>query len=115
MPLREVMQAFLDFRESTLTRHYQHQLEKTEARLHIVEGLLTALANLDAIIDILRQSADGTTAKQRFQAQFNLSERQSDAILAMPLRKLTGMERQGLETEFAELTERRNQLQRLLS
>jgi len=115
MPLREVMQAFLDFRESTLTRHYQHQLEKTEARLHIVEGLLTALANLDAIIDILRQSADGTTAKQRFQAQFNLSERQSDAILAMPLRKLTGMERQGLETEFAELTERRHQLQRLLS
>ena len=115
MPLREVMQAFLDFRESTLTRHYQHQLEKTEARLHIVEGLLTALATLDAIIDILRQSPDGTTAKQRFQAQFNLSERQSDAILAMPLRKLTGMERQGLETEFAELTERRHQLQCLLS
>ncbi len=115
MALREVMQAFLDFRETTLTRHYQHQLEKTEARLHILEGLLTALANLDGIIDILRQAADGTTAKHQFQQQFNLSERQSDAILAMPLRKLTGLERQGLQEEFAEFTQRRDQLQRLLS
>jgi DNA gyrase subunit A len=115
MPLREVMQAFLDFRETTLTRHYQHQLEKTEAKLHITEGLLTALGNLDAIIDILRNAPDGTTAKQEFQRRFDLSERQSDAILAMPLRKLTGMERQGLETEFEELTQRRDELQNLLA
>ncbi|HIK46876.1 MAG TPA: DNA topoisomerase IV, partial [Leptolyngbyaceae cyanobacterium M65_K2018_010] len=80
-----------------------------------LEGLLTALGNLDAIIDILRHAPDGTTAKQRFQQQFNLSERQSDAILAMPLRKLTGMERQGLEEEFREFTQRRDELQRLLS
>ncbi|MBD2232569.1 DNA gyrase subunit A [Phormidium tenue] len=115
MPLRDVMQAFLDFRETTLTRHYQHQLEKTEAKLHITEGLLTALNNLDAIIDILRNAADGTTAKQIFQQRFDLSERQSDAILAMPLRKLTGMERQGLENDFAELSQRRDDLNRLLS
>ncbi|MBD1919205.1 MULTISPECIES: DNA gyrase subunit A [Cyanophyceae] len=115
MPLRDVMQAFLDFRETTLTRHYQHQLEKTEAKLHITEGLLTALNNLDAIIDILRNAADGTTAKQTFQQRFDLSERQSDAILAMPLRKLTGMERQGLENDFAELSQRRDDLTRLLS
>ncbi len=115
LPLREVMQAFLDFRETTLTRHYQHQLDKTENRLHILDGLLTALGNLDAIIDILRNAPDGTTAKQQFQQQFELSERQADAILAMPLRKLTGMERQGLETEYEEFTQRRDQLQRLLS
>ena len=115
LPLREVMQAFLDFRETTLTRHYQHQLDKTENRLHILDGLLTALGNLDAIIDILRNAPDGTTAKQQFQQQFDLSERQADAILAMPLRKLTGMERQGLETEYEEFTQRRDQLQRLLS
>ncbi|MBW4461919.1 MAG: DNA gyrase subunit A [Nodosilinea sp. WJT8-NPBG4] len=115
MPLRDVMQAFLDFRETTLTRHYQHQLEKTEAKLHITEGLLTALNNLDAIIDILRNAADGTTAKQTFQQRFDLSERQSDAILAMPLRKLTGMERQGLENDFAELSQRRDDLARLLA
>ncbi|MBE9157766.1 DNA gyrase subunit A [Nodosilinea sp. LEGE 06152] len=115
LPLRDVMQAFLDFRETTLTRHYQHQLEKTEAKLHITEGLLTALNNLDAIIDILRNAPDGTTAKQTFQQRFDLSERQSDAILAMPLRKLTGMERQGLATEADELIQRRDELNRLLS
>ncbi len=115
LPLREVMQAFLEFRETTLTRQYQHQLDKTENRLHILDGLLTALGNLDAIIDILRNAPDGTTAKQQFQQQFELSERQADAILAMPLRKLTGMERQGLETEYEEFTQRRDRLQRLLS
>jgi DNA gyrase subunit A len=115
LPLRDVMQAFLDFRETTLTRHYQHQLDKTESRLHILAGLLTALGNLDAIIDILRNAPDGTTAKQQFQQQFDLSDRQADAILAMPLRKLTGMERQGLETEFEEFSQRRDDLTRLLS
>ncbi|MGF1569927.1 MAG: DNA gyrase subunit A [Nodosilinea sp.] len=115
LSLREMLQAFLDFREATLTRHYQHQLEKTESRLHIIEGLLTALNNLDAIIDILRNAPDGTSAKQEFQRQFDLSERQSDAILAMPLRKLTGLERQGLDTEFEEFSQRRRELIRLLA
>jgi DNA gyrase subunit A len=115
LPLRDVMQAFLSFRETTLTRHYQNQLDKTEAKLHITEGILTALNNLDAIIDILRNAPDGTTAKQRFQQQFDLSDRQSDAILAMPLRRLTGLERQGLETDFAELSQRRDELQVLLA
>ncbi|MGB3136853.1 MAG: DNA gyrase subunit A [Nodosilinea sp.] len=115
MALRDVMQAFLDFRETTLTRHYEHQLEKTESKLHITEGLLTALNNIDAIIDILRNAPDGTTAKQTFQQRFDLSERQSDAILAMPLRKLTGLERQGLETDFTELAQRRSELQNLLA
>jgi DNA gyrase subunit A len=115
MPLRDMLQAFLDFRETTLTRHYQHQLDKTEARLHVVEGLLVALNNLDTIIEILRNAPDGTTAKQEFQRQFELTERQSDAILAMPLRRLTGLERQNLEDEFNELTQRRAELQRLLS
>lgn len=115
MPLREVLLAFLNFREETLTRQYRHELEKTEARLHILTGLLMALTNLDAIIDILRNAPDGTTAKQAFQQQFDLSERQSDAILAMPLRRLTSMERQNLEAEHQELTQRQGELQRLLS
>lgn len=114
MPLRQILQAFLDFRETTLTRQYQHQLEKTEARLHVLEGLLVALNHLDDVIDILRQSPDGTTAKQEFQRRFELSERQADAILAMPLRRLTGMERQNLEDEHQELTAERAELLRLL-
>lgn len=115
MPLREILQAFLTFRETTLTRQYQHQLEQTESRLHILDGWLTALNNLDAIIDILRNAADGTSAKQEFQQRFDLSEQQSDAILGMPLRRLTGLERQKLEEEFQEKSQRRDQLQLLLS
>lgn len=114
LPLREILQAFLDFRETTLTRQYQDQLEKTEARLHILAGLLVALNNLDDVIDILRQSPDGTTAKQEFQQRFELSERQSDAILAMPLRRLTGMEQQNLEGENRKLAAEREDLLRLL-
>ncbi|PSN20062.1 DNA topoisomerase IV [filamentous cyanobacterium CCP5] len=114
LPLRDILQGFLDFRETTLTRQYQHLLEKTEARLHILEGLLAALNNLDEVITILRQAPDGTTAKQQFQQQFELSERQSDAILAMPLRRLTGMERQNLEDEHRDLRTERERLLRLL-
>ncbi len=115
LTLRDMLQAFLDFRETTLTRLYRHDLEKTEAKRHVVEGLLRALDNLDRLIDILRNAPDGTTAKVELQAAFELSERQADAILAMPLRRLTGLERQNLQTEFAELTTHRDHLQRLLS
>ena len=114
LPLRDILQAFLDFRETTLTRQYQHQLEKTETRLHVVEGLLIALNNLDTIIDILRQAPDGTTAKQQFQQRFDLTERQADKILSMPLRQLTGIEREKLEDEQRTLTVERDNLLRLL-
>lgn len=114
MPLRQLLQSFLDFREETLTRRYRHELTQGERRLHILEGLLTALANLDEVIEILRQSPDGSTAKAAFQEQFDLSDRQSDAILAMPLRRLMGTEQQSLQSEFDDLTTRLQELQRLL-
>jgi DNA gyrase subunit A len=115
MPLRQLLQRFLDFREETLTRRYQHELTQAETRRHIVEGLLIALENLDDIIDILRNAPDGSTAKTQFQAEFELSERQSDAILAMPMRRLTGVERENLQTEFDDLTKRMAELQKLLN
>jgi DNA gyrase subunit A len=114
LTLRQMLQAFLDFRETTLTRQYRHELERTEARIHLVAGLRQALDNLDAIIDILRQSPDGTTAKVSMQETFDLSDRQADAILAMPLRRLTGLERQNLDQEYGELAQRQGELQRLL-
>ncbi|MDB9526126.1 DNA gyrase subunit A [Oscillatoria sp. CS-180] len=114
LSLREMLQAFLDFRETTLTRQYQYELEKTEARLHVVEGLIRALDNLDQLIDILRNAPDGTTAKVSLRDAFDLSERQADAILAMPLRRLTGLERQNLQDEYQELMARRDELQGLL-
>ena len=114
LTLRQMLQAFLDFRETTLTRQYRYELEKTEARIHLVAGLRRALDNLDDLIDILRQAPDGTTAKVSMRERFNLSDRQADAILAMPLRRLTGLERQNLEQEYTELTQRQGDLQRLL-
>ena len=114
MPLRELLQHFLDFREETLTRQYNYELQKAEGRAHIVEGLLRSLDQLDEVIDVLRHAPDGSTAKATMQTQFGFSDRQTDAILAMPLRRLTGMERQNLQTEYDELAQRMAELQHLL-
>lgn len=115
MPLRTLLSSFLTFREETLTRQYRHELDQAEQRLGIVAGLLVALDHLDAVIDVLRNAADGTSAKEEMQATLDLSDRQCEAILAMPLRRLTGLERQRLETEHSELAERIAQLTQLLS
>ena len=114
MPLREMLQHFLDFREETLTRQYRHELEQTERRIHLLAGLLTALENVDRLIDILRQAPDGTTAKVNLQDEFDFSARQADAILAMPMRRLTGLERQNLQNEHDELNQRVQELHNLL-
>ncbi|MGC1395701.1 MAG: DNA topoisomerase (ATP-hydrolyzing) [Coleofasciculaceae cyanobacterium] len=114
LTLRQLLEEFLRFREQTLTRLYNYQLEQDEQRLHIVEGLLVSLSQLDAVISILRNAPDGTTAKASLQSQLNISEMQADAILSMPLRRLTGLERQKLQTEFDELTERIGLYRRLL-
>ncbi|MEM9903488.1 MAG: DNA gyrase subunit A [Cyanobacteria bacterium P01_D01_bin.44] len=115
LSLREMLLAFLEFRETTLTRQYRHELEKTENRLHIVEGLLTALDNIDEVIDILRGAPDGSTAKAELQERFELSDRQAAEVLAMPLRRLVGLEQQNLLDEFDTLAERRDELENLLS
>ncbi|MGB5898482.1 MAG: DNA topoisomerase (ATP-hydrolyzing) subunit A [Geitlerinemataceae cyanobacterium] len=114
LSLREILQQFLEFREETLTRQYNDELEKTEERLHLLEGLLMALDNLDAAIEILRHAPDGTTAKVELENRFDMSDRQANAILAMPMRRLTGLERQNLQTEFEELTQKQQVLQQLL-
>lgn len=115
LTLKQLLQEFLTFREQTLTRHYAHELEVVQRRCHIVQGLLVALENLDTTIDILRNAPDGSTAKQIFQHRLQLSEAQSDAILAMPMRRLTGLERKNLQTEFEELTQKIQEFQRLLN
>ena len=115
LPLRRLLQEFLQFREETLTKQYSHELEQTQQRLHLVGGLLAALNNLDTVIEILRNAADGTTAKHRLTEELNISDAQADSILAMPMRRLTGLERQKLETESRDLQERITQLEQLLS
>ncbi|MBD1860565.1 MULTISPECIES: DNA gyrase subunit A [Trichocoleus] len=114
LTLKQLLQHFLDFREVTLTRQYINELSQAQSRAHLVEGLLTALSHLDPVIEILRHAPDGTTAKISLQNELNLSDRQADAILSMPMRRLTGLERQNLQTEYDELTSRMQNLQRLL-
>ncbi len=114
LSLRELLQEFLSFREQTLSRRYTYELGKAESRSHLVSGLLKALANLDTVIEILRGAADGSTAKINLQNRLDLSEQQGDAILAMPMRRLTSLEQQNLQQEFEELTQRIQLLQQLL-
>ena len=115
LSLRQLLQEFLDFREQTLNRRYSHELGKAESRLHLVEGLLGALSQVDEVIEILRQAPDGSTAKVGLISRLELSEVQADEILAMPLRRLTGMEQQKLQEEYEELETRINTLRNLLS
>jgi DNA gyrase subunit A len=114
LSLREALQEFLKFRETTLTRQYSKELQDFEQRAHIVNGLTIALDNLDETIDILRNAPDGSTAKMHMVERLDLSESQADAILAMPMRRLTGMERQNLANELAELQGKIAGLQKLL-
>lgn len=114
LSLRELLQQFLSFREDTLTRRYTHELQQTENRAHIVQGLLTALEHIDGVIDCLRRAPDGSSAKTEFQTRFQFSDRQAEAILSMPLRRLTGLEQDNLRTEFAQLNQRIQELQGLL-
>ena len=114
LSLREILEAFLNFREETLVRQYSHELGQKRDRAHLVEGLIAALNNLDDVIDILRNAPDGTTAKVELKEHFDLSDRQSDSILAMPLRRLTGLEQQKLRDEAQELAHRISELQTLL-
>ncbi|MBD2139230.1 DNA gyrase subunit A [Anabaena sp. FACHB-1237] len=114
LSLRQVLQEFLKFREDTLNRRYRYELDKAESRVHLVAGLLQALANLDDVINILRQAPDGSTAKMTLSTRLQLTDVQADAILSMPLRRLTSLEQQHLQKEFTELNQQISLLRNLL-
>ncbi|MGD2164103.1 MAG: DNA gyrase C-terminal beta-propeller domain-containing protein, partial [Anaerolineae bacterium] len=98
-----------------LIRRTRHELDKAQRRAHILEGLLTALDHLDAVIQTIRQSPDVSTARERLMERFELTEMQAEAILDMPLRRLAALERQKIEEEYAELTDQIARLQDLLA
>jgi DNA gyrase subunit A len=114
LSLRQLLDEFLQFREATLTRKYNQELTDARQRLHLVEGLLIALHNLDQVITILRQSPDGSTAKITLQSQLGISESQGDSILAMPLRRLTSLEQEKIQAEVLGLQNKITELERLL-
>ena len=105
LSLLEVIEHFVDFRREVIRRRIAFELRKAEARAHILEGLRIALDNLDAVIKLIRGSKNPSEAKTGLTSNFGLSELQAQAILDMQLQRLTGLERQRILDELAELTE----------
>jgi DNA gyrase subunit A len=115
MGLRDILLAFVDHRKLVLTRRTQFELRESEARLHILEGLLIALKNLDAVIKLIRASKDAEAARSGLMKQFSLSQLQAQAILDLTLRRLTGLEREKIETEHKETSETIKRLKQILA
>ena len=101
--LKEIIRYYVDHQVEVVTRRTKFDLEKAEKRAHIVEGLFIALDNIDRIIKIVRSSKDDNEAKEKFYQEFNLTDAQSQAILDMRIRRLTGLERERLEAEYEKL------------
>lgn len=101
--LREMLYHYIAHQKDVVTRRTQFDLDKARERLHILEGLMIALDNIDEVIAIIKASATGAEAKERLIARFGFSERQAQAILDMRLQRLTGLEREKLEAEYGEL------------
>lgn len=100
MPLREVLQHFIDFRHDVVVRRTEFDLKEAEEKAHILEGLKIALDNIDEVIEIIRGSKDPTQAKEGLMDSFDLSERQAQAILDMRLQRLTGLEVEKVVEEY---------------
>lgn len=101
--LREMLYHYLEFQKSIVTRRTHFDLEKTRERLHIINGLIIALDNIDEVVELIKTSPNGAAAKERLIQRFNLSERQAQAILDMRLQRLTGLEREKLMNEHKDL------------
>lgn len=115
LSLKRALQHYIEHRQQVITRRAQFELDKARARAHILDGLLIALANLDAVIQTIRQSPDVETARDRLMANFKLTEIQAQAILDMQLRRLAALERQKIEDEYKALVERIAFLEDLLA
>jgi DNA gyrase subunit A len=114
LPLRDLLLHYLDFQREVVTRRSKFELRKAEARAHVLQGYLTALDNLDAVISLIRASADPDAARAGLMETFELSEIQAQAILDLRLQRLTGLERKRIEDEFADLQERIAELRTIL-
>jgi DNA gyrase subunit A len=114
LSLKRSLQIFIEHRVEVITRRSRYELQKARERAHILDGLLIALANLDEVIQLIRQAPDAEVAKERLMARFGLSERQAQAILDIQLRRLAALERQKLEDERRQIQERITSLEDLL-
>ena len=113
--LKQVLGHYIEFQKEVVTRRTVFELKKAEARAHILEGLKIALDNIDEVINIIRSSKTSEIAKNTLMERFNLSEKQSQAILEMRLRRLTGLERDKIEEEYAEIMKQIEYLKSILA
>ena len=114
LSLRQMLQQFLEYRELTMMRRTRYALRRCEERLEVVEGLIKALDDLTKVIQMIQDARDAASAKASLQVHLDISERQADAVLAMPLRRLTGLEQESLRQELEELRQEQSRLRHLL-
>ena len=115
LPLKRILRHYIDFRRQVITRRAEFDLKKAQDRAHILEGLRIALNNLDAVINLIRQSADAETARQGLMTQFDLTQVQAQAILDMQLRRIAALERERIEEEYQGLVKTIAELEALLA
>lgn len=113
--LKQCLKYYLDHQVVVIRRRTEFELKKAEARAHILEGLRIALDNLDAVISLIRSSRTTDIAREGLMTQFNLSEKQAQAILDMRLQRLTGLEREKIEEEFQNLMQLIAELKAILA
>lgn len=114
LSLKELLRHYIEHRREVITRRTRYDLEKARHRVHILEGLLIALANLDEVVQIIRSSRTPETALKKLMERFKLTQIQAQAILDMPLRRLVALERQKLQEEHKELSKTIKTLEQLL-
>ena len=112
--LRDIISKYIDYQREIIIRRTKFELSKAEARVHILEGLKIALDNIDAVIKLIKESSTDSEAKTGLISKFGLSEIQADAILEMKLRRLTGLEKEKIESELAELLKKIQELKLIL-
>jgi DNA gyrase subunit A len=115
LTLRELFEHFLAHRHEVVVRRTQFELRQARERMHILEGLQTALDHIDEVIELIRQASSPEVAQGELMAAFELSEKQAKAILDMRLQRLTGLERQKLHDEMVELRAKIEELERLMA
>ncbi len=115
MNILQMLKFYLKHQEEVVTRRIKYELNKAEERAHILEGLLVALDNIDEVISIIRSSKNTTQAKEKLIERFSLTDAQAQAIVDMRLRALTGLEREKIESEYAELQKKIAEYNRILS
>ena len=115
LSIRDVLTNYLIYQEEVVTRRTKFDLKKAEERDHILQGLLIALDNIDEVIKIIRGSKTTAEAKEKLMERFSLSDVQSQAIVDMRLRQLTGLAREDLEAEYAELMKKIDYLKSILA